>query len=60
LRAWPSTPAARDSPSTDAYYRRIVALAELILHGDYMTLDLRHLNYQRVIDNHPSRPVPAA
>ena len=28
-------------------------LTELILHGDYTTLDLHHLHYQRVIDNHP-------
>jgi len=29
------------------------ALTELILHGDYTTLDLHRLNYQRIIDNHP-------
>ncbi|WP_329245944.1 FAD-binding oxidoreductase [Actinoallomurus sp. NBC_01490] len=28
-------------------------LAELILHGDYTTLDLHRMNYQRVHDNRP-------
>ena len=28
-------------------------LAELILHGEYTTLDLRRMGYQRVLDNRP-------
>ncbi|GAA5125977.1 FAD-dependent oxidoreductase [Haloechinothrix salitolerans] len=28
-------------------------LAELILHGDYITVDLHRMNYQRVVDDRP-------
>ncbi|HEX2046990.1 MAG TPA: hypothetical protein VHF27_04440 [Acidimicrobiales bacterium] len=29
------------------------ALSELILHGEYVTLDLRPLSYQRIVDVRP-------
>ena len=29
------------------------ALSELILHGEYTTLDLRRMNYQRIADEQP-------
>jgi FAD-dependent oxidoreductase domain-containing protein 1 len=28
-------------------------LTELILHGDYRTLDLNRMTYQRIVDNRP-------
>ena len=33
------------------------ALTELLLHGQYQTIDLTRLSYQRVIDNEPLREV---